>query len=356
MKDRELDLRGLKIPLIENLGVTQDQFDTIDLSDNEIRRLDNFPRLKRLRTLLLSNNFVERLGAQLGEQVAELEALVLSNNKVKSLSEVDRLAALPKLATLSLVDNPVCKQPHYRAYVVHKLPALKVLDFRKVKAGEREQADQLFSSEEGRELEASVAEEGQAAAAAAQQAAAAERAPLTEEQKRIAQEMINSATTPDELDRVERMIRAGIFRVPDKDTPAAQAPAAAAVPAPAPAPAPAKAAPQAKAAPPAAPAPAPAPAPEPELEPPQQQQQEPQQEPPSPTRQSARSRSPSKRVREAEEPAAKVAATAANNGSEQQEQKQEQEQEMEVEAPAAAAAAAPEAATGGDTVSQYSRS
>ncbi len=33
VKERELDLRGLKIPLIENLGVTQDQFDSIDLCD-----------------------------------------------------------------------------------------------------------------------------------------------------------------------------------------------------------------------------------------------------------------------------------------------------------------------------------
>ena len=40
MKDRELDLRGNKIAVIENLAATQDQFDTIDLSDNEIRKLE----------------------------------------------------------------------------------------------------------------------------------------------------------------------------------------------------------------------------------------------------------------------------------------------------------------------------
>ena len=37
VRDRELDLRGYKIPVIENLGATLDQFDTIDFSDNEIR-------------------------------------------------------------------------------------------------------------------------------------------------------------------------------------------------------------------------------------------------------------------------------------------------------------------------------
>jgi len=34
----------------------QDQFDTVDFSDNDIRKLDGFPLLKRLKTLLLNNN------------------------------------------------------------------------------------------------------------------------------------------------------------------------------------------------------------------------------------------------------------------------------------------------------------
>jgi hypothetical protein len=40
LQDREIKLRAYKIPAIENLGATQDQFDTIDLSDNEIRKLE----------------------------------------------------------------------------------------------------------------------------------------------------------------------------------------------------------------------------------------------------------------------------------------------------------------------------
>lgn len=49
-------LSGYKIPVIENLGATLDQFDTIDFSDNEIRKLDGFPLLRRLKTLLMNNN------------------------------------------------------------------------------------------------------------------------------------------------------------------------------------------------------------------------------------------------------------------------------------------------------------
>ena len=47
---------GFKIPVIENLGATLDQFDTLDLSDNDIRKLDGFPLLKRMKMLLLNNN------------------------------------------------------------------------------------------------------------------------------------------------------------------------------------------------------------------------------------------------------------------------------------------------------------
>lgn len=49
-------LSGYKIPVIENLGATLDQFDAIDFSDNEIRKLDGFPLLRRLKTLLMNNN------------------------------------------------------------------------------------------------------------------------------------------------------------------------------------------------------------------------------------------------------------------------------------------------------------
>lgn len=47
---------GYKIPQIENMGATLDQFDTIDFSDNDLRRLDGFPHLIRLKCLLLNNN------------------------------------------------------------------------------------------------------------------------------------------------------------------------------------------------------------------------------------------------------------------------------------------------------------
>jgi U2 small nuclear ribonucleoprotein A' len=41
-----------------NSMMVQDQFDTLDLSDNEVRRLEGFPLLKRLKTVIMNNNRV----------------------------------------------------------------------------------------------------------------------------------------------------------------------------------------------------------------------------------------------------------------------------------------------------------
>ncbi|KAJ6388325.1 hypothetical protein OIU77_026827 [Salix suchowensis] len=148
IKERELDLRGNKIPVIENLGATEDQFDTIDLSDNEIVKLENMPYLNRLGTLIVNNNRITRINPNIGEYLPKLHTLVLTNNRLVNLVEIDPLSSLPKLQFLSLLDNSITKKPNYRLYVIHKLKSLRVLDFKKVKAKERAESEHLFSSKE----------------------------------------------------------------------------------------------------------------------------------------------------------------------------------------------------------------
>ncbi|KAM7269083.1 hypothetical protein ACFE04_024580 [Oxalis oulophora] len=148
IKERELDIRGNKIAVIENLGATEDQFDTIDLSDNEIVKLENLPYLNRLGTLLINNNRITRINPNIGEFLPKLHTLVLTNNRLVNLVEIDPLSSLPKLQFLSLLDNNITKKPNYRLYVIHKLKALRVLDFKKVKSKERLEAAKLFASKE----------------------------------------------------------------------------------------------------------------------------------------------------------------------------------------------------------------
>eukprot|EP01126_Amoeba_proteus_P064791 TRINITY_DN910_c0_g1_i6.p1 TRINITY_DN910_c0_g1~~TRINITY_DN910_c0_g1_i6.p1 ORF type:complete len:179 (-),score=28.43 TRINITY_DN910_c0_g1_i6:172-708(-) len=133
LKERELDLRGNKIAIIENLGATEDQYDTIDFSDNDIVKLEGFPLLKRLSSILLNNNKISTIASGLGNKLPNLATLILSNNKINNVGDLDVLSEFPNLSTLSLVKNPVIRQPHYRLYVIHKVPSLKYLDFQKIK-------------------------------------------------------------------------------------------------------------------------------------------------------------------------------------------------------------------------------
>lgn len=41
------------------IKIFQNQFDTIDFTDNDIRKLDNVPVLSRLKSLLFHNNRIQ---------------------------------------------------------------------------------------------------------------------------------------------------------------------------------------------------------------------------------------------------------------------------------------------------------
>eukprot|EP00755_Sulcionema_specki_P001721 Sspe_Gene.26324::Locus_10851_Transcript_2_2_Confidence_0.667_Length_932::g.26324::m.26324/K11092/SNRPA1; U2 small nuclear ribonucleoprotein A' len=144
LKEKEVEIRGHKIPEIENLGVLEDAFDSIDLSDNEIKRLCNFPILKRCTTLILHNNHINSFGPNLGTSLPSLRNLMLQNNQFRELSDLSNLSGLPNLERISLVDNVVTKHPDYRLFVIAQLPNLKQLDFCKVKPAEREAAVKKF--------------------------------------------------------------------------------------------------------------------------------------------------------------------------------------------------------------------
>ncbi|POY73506.1 hypothetical protein BMF94_3443 [Rhodotorula taiwanensis] len=152
LKDRELDLRGYQIPAIENLAVTKDQLDSIDLTDNQIHALANLPVLKRLHQLLLANNPVRTVSQHLGTSVPNLRTLVLTNAQI----ERDHLAQLAvtlarcrKLEHLSLKGCPVQQAPNYRAWIIFNCKRLRSLDYERVSLKERELANSLFLTPAG---------------------------------------------------------------------------------------------------------------------------------------------------------------------------------------------------------------
>eukprot|EP00842_Homolaphlyctis_polyrhiza_P002464 jgi/Hompol1/3218/HPOL_001536-RA len=232
-----------KLQRIENLALTKDQNDTLDLTDNDLRRLDNFPYMPRLKTLLLANNRLSKIDSDLSKQLPNLATLVLSNNQIVDLADLDALISLEHLNHLALLDNPVALKRYYRLYVIHRCPSVRILDFRRVREKERNEAAALFSGETGIALLKSLssakiaAESSSSAAAASATASAADpavntnktfvpgekiagilpakkapsryAAPTPEEAERI-RSAIRSAKTLDEIARLEKMLQSGI--------------------------------------------------------------------------------------------------------------------------------------------------
>ncbi|XP_073525638.1 leucine-rich repeat-containing protein 51 [Phyllobates terribilis] len=70
-----------------------------------------------------------------------LSVLNLHGNSIGDLSEVDKLAALPELKSLTLHGNPIESEKSYRSYILSLLPNLKTLDFSAVTKQDRVTAD-----------------------------------------------------------------------------------------------------------------------------------------------------------------------------------------------------------------------
>jgi len=218
VRDRELDMRGYKIPVIENMGATLDQFDTVDLSDNEIRKVDGFPLLKRLKCVLLNNNRITRIAEHLEESLPALESLILTNNNLTELADVEPLASVKTLECVSFLRNPVATKKNYRLFVIHKLPQVRLLDFQKVKMKEREMAAKMFKGKKGAQLARDMGGKrpktfvpGGAAAspAPAQTTGAAAAETKARPDIQAIKAAIASAKTLEEVERLNRMLQTG---------------------------------------------------------------------------------------------------------------------------------------------------
>lgn len=223
LKDRELDLRGHKIPTIENLGVTRDQHDTIDLTDNSVSQLQNFPLLKRLSTLLVSNNRVAHISPTLAKSIPNLTSLCLTNNAVSELGDLVPLGELKQLEYLSLVGNPVREKKYYREWLIFNCKSLRVLDYQRIQDKERKSAKTLFLTPDNLPTAlatsltaakavpskgAATTEEEPAGPGAALGAGKAGRMMTAEERERV-KAAILKATTAEEVRRLEKTLREG---------------------------------------------------------------------------------------------------------------------------------------------------
>jgi U2 small nuclear ribonucleoprotein A' len=190
--------------------------------------------MSRLSCLLLMSNSISKISgnSSLCTNLSNLTSLILSNNNISQLTEIYNLAGFKKLEMLSLVDNPVSLAANYRKYVIVKLPSLKTLDFVKVKKEERAQALLWAKSAEGRACIAQVqadaitrnaASSGAGGSAGAgggigviaapslvaKVAAAPVKRVYTDDEKAQIRAAIEKASSPEEMDIVERQLKVG---------------------------------------------------------------------------------------------------------------------------------------------------
>jgi len=209
---RQILLRGLKIPNIENLGGTNDAYECIDLSDNDLIKLANFPPLKRLRTLLLMNNRISRLADDVFDPLPHLISVTLTGNKLEKLVDLEPLTKLKTLERLSLMENPVVKVKHYRPYMIIKCSkTLRVLDFNRIKDKERKAAGLLFAHDRGKKLLEEIAPPRVIKDISDKPAqGAAKLGPSPEVIERI-KRAIAEAETIEEVTRLERALKSGVL-------------------------------------------------------------------------------------------------------------------------------------------------
>lgn len=214
---RTLSLRGLKIPMVENFYVTKDVNEAIDLTDNDIKILGNFPILLRVKTLLLARNRIQSIQDDFTTSVPFLETLSLVSNSISLLSSLRPLQNCKRLHSLYLVNNPVTNQENYRLFVIWLIPQLKVLDFQKIKDQERSKGHELFgeSLEEPTDLALKILKEN----AHLQNTVDLEDKDeaqikdvlkkLTQEDREKLKEELKTATSLAEIDRIETALKSG---------------------------------------------------------------------------------------------------------------------------------------------------
>jgi len=211
-KQRQLLLRGFKIPAIENLGGTNDAYETIDLSDNDLIKVGNFPPMKRLHVLMLMNNRISRIAEDCFNPLPNLCSVILTGNKLEKLVDLEPLTQLKTLTRLSLLENPVTKVKHYRPYMINKCSkTLRILDFSRIKDKERKAATLLFAGDRGKRLLEEIAPPrvaGKEPAVAASEAV--KTGPSQDVIERI-KKAIAEAETIEEVTRLERALKSGVL-------------------------------------------------------------------------------------------------------------------------------------------------
>lgn len=135
-----------------NIGVTTELTTTrVMLVGKTIREFDSsidaIPvRYRQIQDLLLGNNYLEHVRG-IRNLFPKLKSLSLANNCIHDMSGLEELAGMTELVNLYLEGNPVCHMPTYRSHILTLLPALQILDGKKVTDEDRQRAREMIAKE-----------------------------------------------------------------------------------------------------------------------------------------------------------------------------------------------------------------
>lgn len=130
-----------------------DRIKVLNVCGSSLQDIDVLRQVKNLEVLSLAVNDIENL-QPLGEMF-NLRELYLRQNSVRDLQQVLHLRRLKRLQILNLSQNPICRDSHYRRFVIASLPSLIELDEITITPEERRAASQTFSEILGTESELS---------------------------------------------------------------------------------------------------------------------------------------------------------------------------------------------------------
>lgn len=121
----------------------------ISVVEKFVTDVDELPdRFRDAEVLFLSHNSISTFTGFC--QFRQLRVLSLACNCIESFTEIEALATASfgsSLQVLNLEGNPVTIWPFYRLHTIHRLPKLKMLDSKDVKASERESAPAILQEE-----------------------------------------------------------------------------------------------------------------------------------------------------------------------------------------------------------------
>ena len=111
------------------------------LDKNKIKAIEpgSFVGLTQLQELRIQENGLRNLNGL--QMLVSVQVLALSYNRLAETADLERLASLPHVTELWLVNNPIARKQLYRAATIRRMPWLRLLDGKEVTADELDRSE-----------------------------------------------------------------------------------------------------------------------------------------------------------------------------------------------------------------------